>query len=208
MPSKGIMQPQYYGVRQAKYYTVEEMFEMIDDPNRSSCKKILEENRKLFQTVQGSTHNHQNWPGGYIDHVQEIMNITVFQYQAMHRRRPLPFSLSDLLLVVYLHDVEKPWKYDLGQDGQLEYKSSMKTKVDHQRFRMSKLKEYGIVFTSEQENGMKYAEGELGDYSNLRRVMGPLAAVAHICDVTSSRVWYNHPREVNDPWEGAKRNRK
>ena len=54
-------------------------------------------------------------------------------------------------------------------------------------------------------NGLKYAEGELNDYSNRRRVMGSLACVAHMCDVCSARLWFNHPMESNDPWHGAQR---
>lgn len=188
------------------YYTVNEMIEMIDEPHRSGCARILADNRKLFQTVQGSTNNHQNWLGGYLDHVQEIMNIAVVLHRLLSTLRPLPFSLSDLLLVVYLHDIEKPWKYELREDGQLHHKTIFKNKEDHQRFRMEKLATYGITLTSEQENGMKYAEGELNDYTNRRRVMGPLACVAHMCDVASARLWFAHPTEKSDPWFGAKRN--
>ena len=187
------------------YHTIEQMLEMVDEPNRSACIRILVLNRKLFQTVQGSTNNHQNWPGGYFDHIQEIMNIAIVIYERLSSIRPLPFSLSDLLLVVYLHDIEKPWKYELRDDGQLHHKATMKNKEDHQRFRMAKLTEYGVVFTPEQENGMKYAEGELNDYSNRRRVMGPLACAAHMCDVASARLWFNHPMQENDPWLGARR---
>ena len=187
-----------------KYYTVEQMLEMIDEPNRTVCKRILADNRRLFQAVQGSTNNHQNWPGGYFDHVQEIMNIAVVLYERLDSVRPLPFSLSDLLLVVYLHDIEKPWKYELREDGQLHHKATMQNKADHQCFRMAKLAEYGVAFTPEQENGMKYAEGELNDYTNRRRVMGPLACVAHMCDVCSARLWFAHPSEENDPWSRAR----
>lgn len=63
-----------------RYYAVEEMIGTIDEPNRSSCFRILNAHRKLFQTVQGSTNNHQNWLGGYFDHVQEVMNIGVVLY--------------------------------------------------------------------------------------------------------------------------------
>lgn len=188
-----------------KYYTIEQMLEVVDEPNRTACQRILTDNRKLFQTVQGSTNNHQNWLGGYFDHVQEIMNIAVVLYERLNALRQLPFSLSDLLLVVYLHDVEKPWKYELCGDGQLHHKTTMQNKEDHQQFRMAKLAEYGVVFTPEQENGMKYAEGELNDYTNRRRVMGPLACVAHMCDVCSARLWFAHPAEENDSWLGAGR---
>lgn len=190
---------------QIRYYTIEEMLEMTDEPNRSACKRILADNKKLFQTVQGSTHNHQNWLGGYYDHVQEIMNIVLVLYGIFNSIRPLPFSFSSALLIVFLHDIEKPWKYELDSDGQLRHIKAMETKQAQHEFRVQKLKEYGIVLTAEEENGMKYVEGELNDYSSKHRVMGPLAALCHLADVTSARLWFNHPMEKHDPWAGARR---
>ena len=187
-------------------YTIEEMIALIDEPNRAACARILSDNHARFRTAQGSTHNHQAWPGGYLDHVVEIMNIAVVLHARMNAIRALPFSESDLLLVVFLHDVEKPWKYEL-RDGRLEHKPSMASKDEHQKFRMQKLTEYGVTLTAEQENGLKYAEGEINDYSNKRRAMGPLAAMAHMCDVASARLWFDHPMEQNDPWQGAGRHR-
>ena len=153
----------------SKYHTVTEMLYMIDEPNQSACWKIFEKNCKLFRAVQGSTNNHQNWPGGYYDHVREVMNVAIDLYAFLNSHRPLPFSLSDLLLVLFLHDIEKPWKYELHDDG------------------------------------IKYVEGEHDDYSNQQRVMGPLACVAHMCDVASARLWFNHPSKKDDPWTGASR---
>ncbi len=190
---------------QHSYFTIDQIFDMVDGLNRSACKQILEDNLALFQTVQGSTNNHQAWLGGYYDHVQEVMNLAVVQYETLSALRPLPFSLSDLLIVVYLHDVEKPWKYELGSGGQLQHRAGMERKEDHQAFRMKKLGEYGVVLTPEQENGLRYAEGEINDYSPRERRMGPLAAVAHMCDVASARLWFDHPLPENDPWPGAGR---
>jgi hypothetical protein len=186
------------------YRTVDELVALIDEPNGSACARILSENRTLFATVQGSTHNHQAWPGGYLDHVCEVMNIAHVLYGQLSALRPLPFSLSDLLLVVYLHDVEKPWKYELV-DGQLQHKAEMQGKAAHQAFRMATLAKYGVVLTPEHENGLKYAEGELTDYTNQRRMMGPLAALAHMCDVASARLWFDHPAAAGDSWAGAAR---
>ena len=187
------------------YRTIEHMLDMIDEPNGSICKKILSDNKKLFQTVQGSSNNHQAWPGGYLDHVREIMNIAIVLYEKLNSIRPLLFPLSDLLLVLFFHDIEKPWKYELLENGTLQYKESMKTKADHQAFRITKLAEYGIVLTADQKNGIEYAKGEINDHSNFFRAMGPLATVAHMCDVASARLWFNYPLEENDPWTDAGR---
>jgi hypothetical protein len=188
-----------------RYLMIDELVAQIDEPNREGCARLLAENRALFASAWGSTTNHQAWPGGYLDHITEVMNVAVVLHERLGRIRPLPFSRSDLLLVVYLHDVEKPWKYELGDDGKLRHRAGLATKEDHQRFRAAKLAEYRITLTAEQENGIRYAEGELADYSNRRRVMGPLAAAAHMCDVASARLWFDHPLKGGDPWPGARR---
>ncbi len=188
------------------YLSIEELINIIPKENRRSrLLKILSDNRKLFQTVQGSTNNHQAWFGGYIDHVREVMNIAYNLYDTLYSMRPLPFSIADALLVLFLHDIEKPWKYELKEDGQLYHLPEFETKAQAHAFRQKKLDEYGIVLTPEQQNAMLYVEGEFNDYSNLERKMGPLAAFCHLCDVTSARIWFDHPMEEDDPWYGARR---
>jgi hypothetical protein len=187
------------------YESVESLVARIDEPNRSACARIVADHRELFATVPGSTHNHQAWRGGYLDHVSEVMNIANVLYDRFAELRPLPFSRSDILLVVFLHDIEKPWKYELGVDGQLHHKAEMQGKEAHQKFRMEMLARYGVTLTAEHENGLRYAEGELADYTNKQRRMGPLAAMAHMCDVASARLWFDHPAAVDDPWIGARR---
>lgn len=34
-----------------KYFTIEELINFIEEPNRTACMKILTENRKLFETI-------------------------------------------------------------------------------------------------------------------------------------------------------------
>jgi hypothetical protein len=185
----------------ATYLPIRELISLIKGPNNAACLQLLEDNLDLFNLARGSTNNHQAWEGGYLDHVTEVMNIAVQLYACLDPLRSLPFSLSDALLVTYLHDVEKPWKYEQGPDGQLQHRAEVKTKADAQAFRERKLTEYGIVLTSDQLNGLKYVEGELGDYSSRERVMGPLAAFCHLCDVTSARIWFNYPHHTL-PQEG------
>lgn len=189
------------GVLTARYDLIE-LVEMIDEPNRSRCRKLLLDNRKLFRSAYGSTHNHQNWSGGYWDHISEVMNIAAAMYRGLNSYRPLSFSLSDSVLILFLHDIEKPWKYEFGPDGRLRTKEEFNTEKKSHAFRDAKLQEYGIVLTPEQQNAMKYVHGEGKDYSSKRRVMNPLAAFCHMADTWSARGWFNHP---GDPWPGAKR---
>ncbi|MBN1584949.1 hypothetical protein JW899_01125 [Candidatus Uhrbacteria bacterium] len=182
------------------YISIDDLTEMIEMPNRRACKKILADNKEIFRRVRGSSNNHQNWPGGYHDHVLETMNLAIILYRTLSELRPLNFSLSDALLVLFLHDLEKPWKYRLNDRGETEYVEGLKTKGAARTFRNKKMSEYGLVLTPEQRNGLKYVEGEHRDYSSKFRVMNPLAAFCHLCDVTSARIWFDYPKNEGDPW--------
>lgn len=189
--------------------SLDELVDLIDELNRAGCRRLLEEHRMLFMRSQGSSHNHQNWPGGYHDHVVEVMNIAVVLYYMLSLLRPLPFSLSDALLVLFLHDLEKPWKYELDVNGTLirrfTFSSKKEEKAMAKAFRAVKFEEYGLAFTPAQTNALKYVEGEMDDYSSEHRVMNELAAFCHICDVYSARIGHSHPLAKGDPWPGARR---
>jgi hypothetical protein len=190
------------------YLPIERLIELIDEPARTILAAILADERKLFETVPGSTHNHQNWPGGYLDHVTETMNYAVLLHVLdSSLGRPLPFSLSDALLILFLHDLEKPWRIETLPDGTVRNRPELDSKAAHKAFREAKLAERGLVLTPAQQNALTYVEGEIADYSSKRRVMNELAAFCHKCDVHSARIHYAHPLPEGDGWRGAARRR-
>jgi hypothetical protein len=131
-----------------KFFTIEELINFIDEPNRSACIRILTENRQLFETVRGSTHNHQTWSGGILDHITDGMNYAYYLYAFDNSfGRPLPFTLSDSLLIFFLHDLEKPWRIEVMQDGTVRNRPGLDTKEAFKEFRENKLAEYGIALT-------------------------------------------------------------
>jgi len=188
------------------YLSLDELLEFIDEPNRSACKRIVAEHRSLFERARGSTHNHQTWDGGYIDHVTDGMNYArhLYAFDAAFGR-PLPFSLSDTLLVFFLHDLEKPWRILVSESGEASNRSELSTKEEFQAFREAKLREYGISLTPAQYNGLTYVEGEYKDYSSKRRIMNELASFCHKVDNWSARGWYDYPKLEGDEWTGAGR---
>lgn len=169
------------------YHHIKDMINMIDEPHRSACHKLYDDNVARFRDAKGSTHNHQAWEGGYHDHITEVMNICITLYP-IYKMRGLNFSLSDALLIMYLHDLEKPWRHE-----------SM-TKIERAFFRLLKIKEYGIVLNEQHQNALKYVEGENDDYSSKHRVMNELAAFCHIADISSSRIWHNFPNREDRLW--------
>jgi hypothetical protein len=187
-------------VFQPNYMDIETMLEFLDSPNREGCLKMFNDNLKLFETAPGSSNNHQAWKGGYYDHVCEAMNCASLMYTLYDELRPLPFRVTSAFLVLFLHDIEKPWKYELNTDGEWDVIPNLVSKASQEEFRNIKIKDYGIVLTPQEENALKYVEGEKDDYTPRWRTMNELAAFCHMCDVMSARVWHSHPLEKDDPW--------
>ena len=184
-------------------YGLRDLVGMIDWPNGTRCELILSVYSNLFTGTPGSIHNHQNWLGGYWDHITEVMNYADVLYNA--DPRPMPFTLSSALLVLFLHDIEKPWKYESGTSGEVKVKEILNNEFKSHAFRDEFIKEYGITLTPEEENALKYVHGEGNDYSSEKRVMGPLAAFCHICDVWVARIRFDCPMKKDDSWSGAER---
>jgi hypothetical protein len=152
-------------------------------------------------TARGSSCNHQAWEGGYHGHVEDAMNYAILFYRAdASTGRPMPFELHEALLAIFLHDLEKPWRFELV-DGTWRDTGRMRTKAERAEFRWKKIAEYGIVLTPRLVNAVTYAEGEGGDYRGDRRVMNELAGFVHMMDVMSARVRHDYPNH-DDGWTG------
>ena len=178
-----------------KYYKLNELLNMIEEPNRDSCKKIYLENKAMFEKSKGSNVKHHAYEGGYLDHVRDTMNVAVRLHDSLNSCRQLPFSLSDSLLVLFLHDLEKPWKYA----GTEEQKKELSSCLDYQNFIKSKLDEYGFRLKNAHWNSLIYVHGEGDDYSPKVNIQSPLAAFVHCCDNISARIWFDGAKE-KDSW--------
>lgn len=188
------------------YLPIEQLIDLIDEPNKAICHAILNDNRALFEHARGSTHNHQTWEGGYIDHVTDGMNYARHLY-ALNGAfgRLIPFSMSDALLVFFIHDLEKPWRILVDAEGKASNRQGLTTKAEFQKFREEKLASYGLVLTPYQQNGFTYVEGEQSSYSNMRRIMNELASFCHMVDNWCARGWHDYPKAQGDEWTGAGR---
>lgn len=182
----------------AHRFTLDDLLALLTKEHRLACKKLLKDFHREFQAAPGSTKNHQAWVGGYLDHLVETMNIGDILYDTLHARRPLPFEKRDALLVLFLHDLDKPFRIIPDGEGfrSRQPKGTYKSQVLHL------LGQYGFLasMSEAQVNALLSVEGEKDDYSPSVRGMGPLAAFCHLCDVTSARIWFDHPKS-GDSWE-------
>src|ERR671920_1720748 len=134
------------------YLTFDQLLQWVDEPYRSAFRRLLTEHGELFKSARGSSHNHQAWAGGYADHVREVMNTAIVLYDALARLRPLPFSLSDALVVLFVHDLEKPWAYE---DAGGAWRRREGLKENAHPFRLAKLAEAGGTLPEEVERAVR-----------------------------------------------------
>ncbi len=151
--------------------------------NTDKCIKLWEYIKTNLKDAPGSSNNHQNWNGGYISHIQDMMNYATSLYELLTYEQQLNFSFSDALLVIFLHDIEKPFKYG--------FNSNFTNPDLNEDIRNNIIKEYEIILTDKQLNAIKYIHGEGSDYKKDKRVMNELCAFCHCCDIISSRIYYN-----------------
>ena len=152
--------------------------------------KILDEHAATFDFARGSLYKHQAWPGGYLQHVADCMSIARRILNGTRRGYPVPFEWGSVVLVLFLHDIEKPFM-------QLQFAIAAPedfrpwTKKERIDFRMGMINRYSIEMTVEERVALKYVEGEGGDYSATERKMNELGALCHAADVLSARLWHS-----------------
>ena len=150
------------------------------------CVMLLKKYLDRISKSKGSQFNHQAWDGGYVQHVVETIEIAIAMYQTLTKKRQVDFTLSDAIFILFIHDLEKPFKY-------VEPKQMILRNEAH-GFIIKILGEFDIQLTDSHLNDLKYIHGEGNDYSFDERVQQPMAAFVHVCDVISARIWFDYPK--------------
>lgn len=184
--------------RRRPYRPLAKLITLLAPADRAAATTVLADHQALLQTAFGSAYNHQAWPGGWWQHTEEVMNLGLVLYATLSQLRPLPFSRADLLVCLFLHDLEKPWRW--RDDWEVIVSHGAK-----QDWRIQLATRYGFILTPERINAINYAEGEKDDYRADRRVMNELAALVHTCDSLSARLWHDHPAATADAWSPDRR---
>lgn len=170
----------------------------LEGSNLGRCMNLLNYFIEEYPDAPGSSHNHQSYPGGYYKHINDILNYAKKMYKELTKMGKLEFSLSDAILVLFLHDIEKPIKYSpvlvktgvVDENGMVEEIIMEYETESDSNIRRRLINEFGIELNEEHVNALKYIHGEGNDYSKDKRVMSPLCAFCHCCDVISARIFY------------------
>ena len=169
------------------------LIKKIKPKDRKHALRIINSESERFQNAPGGLHKHQNWKGGYIDHLLESMSIAGLLYEKLNKQRQLQFTLSDALYILFLHDLEKMYRMTIDKQGRPVL--SLLAKDPKYNSAVVIVNQLKIPLTKEQLNALKYVEGENDDYHATKRIMNPLAAFVHCCDTISARIWFDEPKK-------------
>lgn len=192
---------------------LDELINLIDEPYRIICQRIVNEHGKLFREAPGSRTKHHAWRGGYHDHIVDAMNRAVRAYgeqSATGRLFELPresrFSLSDVLVAIFLHDIEKPWKYVPDAWFMVSPLGPVSTKAERADVRWRIIEYYGFLLPGRIIHAILHAEGVRdADYSPDVQLLWPIGMLTHIADHSSAVYGGIFPMAAGDPLTGARR---
>ncbi len=83
----------------------------LSDENSASVSRIWNYFLDKYPDAKGSSSNHQIYSGGYFSHIIDVLDNGMMLYGQLSKRESLPFTRSDVVLVLFFHDVEKVYKY-------------------------------------------------------------------------------------------------
>lgn len=174
-------------------------------PQKQELRQLFTDFETLFRYAPGSRGAHHFWYGGWMDHLQQMLDKYTADYEWLADRgwldHLLPeerFDYADGLEVILVHDLEKPFKYAeyvqsaLTTEAPPELLESLEHKHTRKAFREDLMDSYGIAFNPVQHNALHFIEGVRDDeYIPGQRVDKPLASLCHGADDMSGRIGYN-----------------
>lgn len=147
------------------------------EPRRRRVITFHNHHYRMMRKAAGSSHNHQDWPGGYYDHIDQCLDLAEHWYNGFEH---LPFLLDSAIFVLYFHDIEKMFKYQETPEV-----------IDKETWYDETLdEEFKVRVYEEEKVALKYIHGEGEDYRKDRRVMNELGAFCHCVDVASARIFH------------------
>lgn len=183
-----------YIVNMIRDSQLDELFNKMTPKQRSFCIMVIKENTSKFYSAPGGLYKHQNWKGGYRDHVVETMVSATLLYKKLSQYRSLPFTLAESLYLIFLHDLEKIFILTVSRNGKpTKIQTKIKGRSSFEKT-IKVLNKYHLKLSKRHLNALKYCHGENEDYHPTKKVMNPLAAFIHCCDIISARIWYQYPK--------------
>ena len=172
-------------------YSIENLFQLIEDKGlQGNLLKMHKKHLLLMQTRPAAVKQHHWWAGGYLEHVQEVMNYAAMIVQGMGSlEEEFKVSLDDVLLCAYVHDLDKLERYEHNTKNWPKgpFKAIDQEVCESTGLIAVKCAEFGITLTREHLHSISWHHGGwsviIKDAPWAR--MSSLATILHSADILS-----------------------
>jgi len=186
--------------------TIEEILCLIEDEKRREAVLALYRKvEKWMNEYPAAVRHHHWWPGGYRDHIEQVMNNALALYEHLkeqegeyHLEGKVDFCLDSLILCAFLHDFDKIGRYEKTDFSKDTWKKN-RMPFEFRRETYA-VEEAATVVACAARNGLLLTEYEIhalslahGGWSDIMQrsyppKMHPLAVVLHCADLLSGHI--------------------
>lgn len=172
--------------------------EVQDQELHDKLLNLYAKHELALQAMPASTKYHQNWKGGLYDHVLQVMIIALDFYEKRKRDFKMKITRDDVILVTFLHDLDKLTKYVPNKKASIPGEHPFTWNYNSESVNaiakvISYLIPYEIVLNDKHLNALTFSHG---GWSKDRGVMNPLATVLHCADLWSTNILTDTARAI------------
>ena len=146
-----------------------------------------------FTSAPAAVKYHHNWGGGLYTHTEQVMNIAVNLFDEWKEK--LTVKLDDIIIVSFIHDLDKMYKYKLRPLSERKenepfytYKYKEKATYPPEMDVIRILAEHGISLSRQQTEALAWHHGGWSSAAKTYKSNSQLAAIIHIADLFSAKV--------------------
>ncbi len=179
----------YFVLRRYIITDFDRMIALLDEDMQGPVYDFFVNYYKGFTEARGSRVKHHARVGGLRHHLLQMATLysilySIFSLLVAHR----DYTISDGIVVIFLHDIEKLLKYTDQNDLDF-YKGQYQS--DPRIMLQGVVREFQIPLLPKHWDALKYIHGEGADYDPNRRVMSAFGALCHCADILSARIGHD-----------------
>ena len=102
-------------MRNKRYANGDKLLDLLEKIEDQDLRpKVIELYKKFEDKINyypASSTAHHNWPFGWSDHTAQVIDFGIKLYKNVVPKSLADFTLDDVILVCFVHDLDKLWRY-------------------------------------------------------------------------------------------------
>jgi len=163
----------------------------IEDYNNFKCINLLDYILDKYPNPTGTIYDDNSYESDYYKHMSDILDYASKMFKHLLLKVKLEFSLSDAILVLFLHDIVTTIKYTpvltktgvIDENGMIEEEIYEYETASYDEIIEILINKFNIKLTEEHKLVLKHIHGEGEDYRKNKKILSPLSAFCHSCEL-------------------------